>query len=798
MKHLLTLKGVIIGVVVVTLLAGGVIFGSHVAFDVNVTGNVTLTVTGDPIQILSADGVTPINSGDALDFGTASVDFFGRGPVPVRGPFFVKNLSNGPVQVVVTGDLRDDIVPLFGPTIEELKPALGNAFTLAAPGLTGDTVRGFLGLRFLDPTAGSKQTTIIFRTTAITGDAGPTPIQPPSGMVAWWPGDGNASDIVGSNHGALNGATFAAGQVDQAFNVDGIDDFVEVPDSANLDITESIAVDAWINQRSRSPEVAPIVSKWNDLGFNNRSYHLVLQGSSLRWDVSRSGLFGPSQSATVFSSVGVPLNMWVHVAGTFDSATQVLRVYVNGVEAGSAVAPSSNIFSSNEPLLIGAGDIGGNVRDFFDGLIDEVEIFNRALTGDEIRAIFEAGSAGKRKPAGIAPPAGMVSWWPGDGNASDILDGNHGILTGDFSAGMVGQGFSLDGTGDFVLVADNPNLNITGDMTVDLWAKRTVFNRFVGMVVKGAAGSIGGIDVPSVINLEFSSSNRLEAFFERDNGSNVRLVGPIVTDINFHHYAYVRGGDHHKLFMDGDVVASGDFTGSPGDTSGLPLTIGALRHAPDPTGFVQYFGGVIDEVEVFNRALSDAEIRAIFEAGSAGKRKPASAPTHVVVPNAQTAAEGNQGNIFPFNIPGFNNTSAMRYQQVYASGDIGGAGIVDKIAFRPDFNSGVAFSANGVSVDIRLSHVPFSPDGLSATFSNNVGPDETVVLDTNSLSYSSDKANCGVAGPCDFDVIIDLNDVFTFNGTDNLLLDIRIRTADASTNAGFFEVGWKEWTPKSE
>ena len=122
-----------------------------------------------------------------------------------------------------------------------------------------------------------------------------------------------------------------------------------------------------------------------------------------------------------------------------------------------------------------------------------------------------------------------------------------------------------------------------------------------------------------------------------------------------------------------------------------------------------------------------------------------------------------------------------------ASGDIGGAGIVDKIAFRPDAGLGLSFTADGVSVDIRLSHVPFSPDGMSATFANNVGPDETVVLDTNSLSYSSDKANCGVAGPCDFDVIIDLNDVFTFNGTDNLLLDIRIRTADASTNAGFFD-----------
>ena len=58
------------------------------------------------------------------------------------------------------------------------------------------------------------------------------------------------------------------------------------------------------------------------------------------------------------------------------------------------------------------------------------------------------------------------------------------------------------------------------------------------------------------------------------------------------------------------------------DTSGVPLGIGAIRDDRSPTLFSSYFGGIIDEVEIFNRALSDAEIRAIFDAGSAGKRKP--------------------------------------------------------------------------------------------------------------------------------------------------------------------------------
>ena len=166
MRRVLTLKGIIALAAVAVLMAGAAAYATHLPpFDVSVTGNVTLLTTGDAIQILSGDGVTPIESGDTLDFGTAQVDFLGRGPVPVRGPFTVKNLSNGPVQVMVMGDFRDDIVPLWGPTPGDLKPLPDNAFTLAAPGMTGDTMTGYLGLSFLAPSSGSKSTTIIFRAT---------------------------------------------------------------------------------------------------------------------------------------------------------------------------------------------------------------------------------------------------------------------------------------------------------------------------------------------------------------------------------------------------------------------------------------------------------------------------------------------------------------------------------------------------------------------------------------------------------------------------------------------------------
>ena len=139
------------------------------------------------------------------------------------------------------------------------------------------------------------------------------------------------------------------------------------------------------------------------------------------------------------------------------------------------------------------------------------------------------------------------------------------------------------------------------------------------MVVKGA-GVRGAVDVPTAFVLKFSglrlpdSGDFLAGGFERANGSDVFLVGPEVTDQEFHHYAYVRGATEHKLFLDGTVVVKESFVGGPGDTFDVPMAIGTGTTLQP----VNMFGGVIDEVKIFDRALSDEEIRAAYEDGSSG------------------------------------------------------------------------------------------------------------------------------------------------------------------------------------
>ena len=92
------------------------------------------------------------------------------------------------------------------------------------------------------------------------------------------------------------------------------------------------------------------------------------------------------------------------------------------------------------------------------------------------------------------------------------------------------------------------------------------------------------------------------------------IIGPAVTDTNFHHYAYVRSNDMHKLFIDGVVVKSASIIGSAADTLGLPLVIGSSR--ADADSFIQHFGGIVDEVKIFNRPLSDGEVKDIYESSA--------------------------------------------------------------------------------------------------------------------------------------------------------------------------------------
>jgi len=219
---------------------------------------------------------------------------------------------------------------------------------------------------------------------------------PPSGMVGWWPGDGNASDIAGTNNGTLQGdATFGAGEVGQAFSFDGDGDYVAVPDDASLDLTTAVTIDGWV-YRAANGRMAVAGKR---LVSNNTGYGLRVDRASDGPDGRVVGtVYGQFDH---FSTGTVPAGVWTHVAWTYDRNAAVSRVYING--SFDSQSNRTNAINTNDAeLWIGRLDTsrsGG--PEWSAGLVDEVEVFNRALSETEIQAIYNAGSLGKCKPPQI-------------------------------------------------------------------------------------------------------------------------------------------------------------------------------------------------------------------------------------------------------------------------------------------------------------------------------------------------------------------------------------------------------------
>jgi hypothetical protein len=231
-----------------------------------------------------------------------------------------------------------------------------------------------------------------------------TCVEPPSGLVSWWPGDGDANDIVGGDHGALqNGATFANGVVGQAFSFDGVDDFVSVPHAASQNIRAALTIDAWVMKKGPCQRLNCIVLMKEDVpapGEQDLRYGLLIfdEGGIAPGRVSLSLNTGIWQDVAISTTV-LQENVWYHIAGTYDGGAA--RIYVNGILENSVEKSGLVLPSTGGAIKIGQESAVEDPEgaEFFNGLIDEVELYSRALSAEEIAALYDAGSAGKCKGA---------------------------------------------------------------------------------------------------------------------------------------------------------------------------------------------------------------------------------------------------------------------------------------------------------------------------------------------------------------------------------------------------------------
>jgi hypothetical protein len=512
----------------------------------------------------------------------------------------------------------------------------------------------------------------------------------PAGAIAWWRAEGNSIDSIGINDGLFQGGRFPPlpymlGKVGTAFRftvslpgpING-PNYIFVPPSPELDVGQGpgLTAEGWIKPDSLIG-VRPLI-EWND-GHQNIGVGLALNGSALQGYLTQTN---PSLRRIVFTSpAGLITTQWQHVALTWDQGAGLANLYLNGISVAQTnlgtLSPHTHapVYLAYRPSGISAGSL-------YLGGMDEMSVYNRALTATEIQSIITAAESGKCvpvPPACVPPPAGFVGWWRGESNTLDSVDGNNGDVTAlgvAYTNGVVGQAFQFVaevGSGHIRIPASS-NLNVGAGpgFTIETWLApvsesplNTASRQFVGwhngVVTQGVSLSmVGGIPTSR-------AATWVANLVDTDFHSHL-LASPsgLATPGVFQHVAltYAKASGIAVLYFNGNAVAEtnlGTFT---------PRTTADLYLGFQPSTVIIEFPiktDVMDEVSLYSRALTTSEIRALMLSRGAGKCKD---PAAIV--SQPKNIRMNQGDNAAFSVTAEGNP-LLRYQWWHNGTNLPGA-----------------------------------------------------------------------------------------------------------------------------
>jgi hypothetical protein len=226
--------------------------------------------------------------------------------------------------------------------------------------------------------------------------ANPTGDTLDDGLVAYYQFEGNANDSSGAgNNGSVHNATFVPGKFGQGLEFTGQESSnVEVPHSASLETPEAVSISLWAKVYSNRTSHSALVYKAGETptssGFRDRVFTLwAMSGGGVHLTSTPEG--ASSQTWCNASDGSYRHSEFVHFAAVIDSASHTMRTYVNGVKVAECTYPGEGIRGGEYPMRIGGYFSTLSDQSGLTGVLDDVRIYNRALSNYEIALLFDQG-----------------------------------------------------------------------------------------------------------------------------------------------------------------------------------------------------------------------------------------------------------------------------------------------------------------------------------------------------------------------------------------------------------------------
>ncbi len=440
-----------------------------------------------------------------------------------------------------------------------------------------------------------------------------------SGLAGYWKLDettgSSALDAsTNSNHGTLTNmenGDWVAGQIGNGLDFDGSNEYVTLGSPSTLDDIDYITICAWVNPDTITNDPR-IYAKTDSSGLNGTGLNLSNASNSLEF---RRGSAGASASRWNTQSSTVTTGAWQHLCATYEATgdTSDPKMYINGVPQTitETTAPSGAATSDASYDAI-IGNRSDAARPF-DGRIDEVRIYNRILSSDEIVQLY-------RLTTPTATDTYLNGYWSFNGqdiSGTAAYDrsgaGNTGTLTGGpaRSAGIAGQALDFDGTDDYVTVPDNSALDVPSNfVSLSGW-----FNRDTATTDDVIIAKRNGVAAANAGYIVYLDATTDKLVFEVSDGTDEYSLTSTTafTAPGWHHFAVTYEDDvvsSTEIYIDGlanNAVHSGTIANIGDITNAVAFVVGAESDAGSP------FDGRIDEIRVYQGlVLQAAQIKSLF------------------------------------------------------------------------------------------------------------------------------------------------------------------------------------------